>query len=132
MRLEAVADRDCHRRVRFPLRDGRACRNWIGGRCFADCLPTVAAASIRVRWRCGSIAAWPRELSDVCRRRPELPVVLAGGVFQNRLLTELVAEMMERQVAALGLPGIIPPNDGGLAAGQLAIAAAKGGLLPCA
>ena len=68
----------------------------------------------------------------VCRRWSELPVVLSGGVFQNKLLTELVAEMMDGSSQPLGLPGMIPPNDGGLAAGQLAIAAAKGRGLTCA
>jgi len=52
-------------------------------------------------------------------------------VFQNRLLTELLAETWDRRWPPLGLPGIIPPNDGGLAAGQLAIAAARGNRLPC-
>jgi hydrogenase maturation protein HypF len=50
-----------------------------------------------------------------------LPVVLAGGAFQNRLLTELVVERMAEYRQPLGLPGVIPPGDGGLAAGQLAI-----------
>jgi hydrogenase maturation protein HypF len=58
-------------------------------------------------------------IAVVVNRWPNLPVVLAGGVFQNRLLTELAAERLEgRQVA---LPGLIPPGDGGLAAGQLVI-----------
>jgi hydrogenase maturation protein HypF len=51
---------------------------------------------------------------------PNLPVVLGGGVFQNRVLTELVAEALAGR--ELALPGVIPPGDGGLAAGQLAIA----------
>jgi hypothetical protein len=40
--------------------------------------------------------------------------------------------MIDTKSQMLGLPGIIPPNDGGLAAGQLAIAAAKGGDVRCA
>lgn len=52
----------------------------------------------------------------------EVPVVLTGGVFQNRVLVEMVAEGWSRHDLPLGLPGQIPPNDGGLAAGQLAIA----------
>ncbi len=59
---------------------------------------------------------------SVAQRFPELPVVLGGGVFQNRVLVELVAENWPRDTAALGLPGVLPPNDGGLAAGQLAVA----------
>jgi hydrogenase maturation protein HypF len=60
-----------------------------------------------------------------------MPVVLTGGVFQNRVLTELVTEMHNDESQPLGLPGTLPPNDGGLAAGQLAVAAARGGLLRC-
>lgn len=53
--------------------------------------------------------------------RSQRPVVLSGGVFQNRLLTELIREFAADRFQ-LKLPGKIPPNDGGLAAGQLAIA----------
>ena len=53
------------------------------------------------------------------------PVVLTGGCFQNRILTELIAERLKGHSQPLGLPGIIPPNDGGLAAGQLAIGQAR-------
>jgi hydrogenase maturation protein HypF len=55
---------------------------------------------------------------------PDLPIVLCGGCFYNRVLTELVVERIgsSRQI---GTPGIIPVGDGGLAAGQLAVAAAR-------
>lgn len=59
----------------------------------------------------------------VCSEFFELSVVLTGGVFQNRLLTELVADRLDSS-RQLGLPGVIPPGDGGLAAGQLAAACA--------
>ena len=65
-----------------------------------------------------------RVVFEFCRRFAPLPVVLGGGVFQNRVLVELVAEQLAATNQPLGLPGLIPPNDGGLAAGQLAIAAA--------
>jgi hydrogenase maturation protein HypF len=58
-------------------------------------------------------------IAATCTRWPDLPIVLTGGVFQNRVLTEMVAA--ELGLRALGLPGRIPPNDGGLAAGQLVI-----------
>ena len=56
---------------------------------------------------------------------PELPVVLSGGCFQNRLLTERVVATLQQRCRFVAAPGVIPPNDGGLAAGQLAIAAAR-------
>ena len=60
----------------------------------------------------------------VVQEFPECPVVLSGGCFQNRILTELVVEEMQRQSRTIVTPSTIPCNDGGLAAGQLAIAAA--------
>lgn len=65
---------------------------------------------------------------------PGLPVLLTGGCFQNQLLTELAAESLEGSSRLLGLPGMIPVGDGGLAAGQLAVAMARsrGGQTRCA
>ncbi len=60
-------------------------------------------------------------IATVCGQFEELPIVLSGGVFQNRLLVELLVEHLRQHPQPMGLPGIIPPNDGGLAAGQLAI-----------
>jgi hydrogenase maturation protein HypF len=59
-------------------------------------------------------------------------VVLGGGVFQNALLVELAM----RQLAQAGLTACsahqLPPNDGGLCAGQAAVAAAMLGGASCA
>lgn len=62
---------------------------------------------------------------EITRRFPQLPVVLSGGCFQNRLLVELVVELIGRTGQLVGTPGLIPVNDGGLAAGQLAVASAR-------
>ncbi len=64
-----------------------------------------------------------RAIFELCRCYAPLPVVLGGGVFQNRVLVELLAELFHAADQRVGLPGMIPPNDGGLAAGQLAVAA---------
>ena len=63
-------------------------------------------------------------IDRVCRVYASLPIVLGGGVFQNRILVELITRHLPAHL--LGLPGKIPPGDGGLAAGQLAIASAIG------
>ncbi|MCA9006254.1 MAG: hypothetical protein KDA70_13370, partial [Planctomycetaceae bacterium] len=66
-----------------------------------------------------------RGTAQLCRQYSDLPVVLGGGVFQNRCLVELLVEELKLNGQPVGLPGRIPPNDGGLAAGQLAVAIAR-------
>jgi len=45
----------------------------------------------------------------------DLPLVLSGGVFQNRILLELVLKRFPKAL----IPNLIPPNDGGIALGQV-------------
>jgi hydrogenase maturation protein HypF len=51
--------------------------------------------------------------------------VLSGGVFQNRLLLERTAAALERAGLRILTPRLLPPNDGGVAFGQAAVAAAR-------
>ena len=46
-------------------------------------------------------------------------VGLTGGVFQNRLLTELVVQKLHVKKINCLLPDSIPANDGGLSYGQV-------------
>lgn len=52
-------------------------------------------------------------------------VVISGGCFQNKRLTEHLQVLFSDENIALYIPSRIPCNDGGIAAGQLAIAAAR-------
>ncbi|MDH4024461.1 MAG: carbamoyltransferase HypF, partial [Desulfuromonadales bacterium] len=49
-------------------------------------------------------------------------VVLSGGVFQNCLLTELAVTRLERSGFQILTHSLVPPNDGGIALGQAAVA----------
>jgi len=55
----------------------------------------------------------------------DFAVGLAGGVFQNRLLSEAVLCVLARAGFRAYLPAIIPCNDGGLSFGQVIEAAAR-------
>lgn len=52
-------------------------------------------------------------------------VVISGGCFQNKRLTEQLQRMFAEAGIPLFVPGHIPCNDGGVAVGQLAIAASR-------
>jgi hydrogenase maturation protein HypF len=124
MLLEAAADASVDGQYRLPVLDGE--------RLILDWRPLVADV-LMDRANCappGAIAmrfhrALAAGISEIWKRRCDLPLVLSGGVFQNRLLTETIVDLFPGSPQQLGLPGMIPPNDGGLAAGQLAIAIAR-------
>ena len=52
-------------------------------------------------------------------------VALSGGVFQNKILTELVISQLKTDQFSVILHRKLPTNDGGLSLGQAVIAAAR-------
>ncbi len=52
-------------------------------------------------------------------------VALSGGCFQNRLLSERLAASLRAADSTVFLHRAVPPNDGGIALGQIAVAAAR-------
>ena len=48
-------------------------------------------------------------------------VALSGGVFQNKLLVDLLVPMLEDQNFTVLRQTQVPPNDGGISLGQVAI-----------
>lgn len=51
-------------------------------------------------------------------------VVLSGGCFQNRLLTEVLQRLFSAEAIPLFIPQKLPCNDSAISVGQLAVAAA--------
>lgn len=101
-----------------------------------DAAPVIAAVvdEVRAGVPAGLIAArFHRAVADaaaavavaVARARRLDTVVLGGGVFQNVALTGLCLRRLAATAPDLAVltPGVVPPNDGGLALGQAWIAA---------
>ncbi len=64
-------------------------------------------------------AGLARGIVEVARHVAKRDVVLTGGCFQNVLLSELTVDALRRAGFEPHCHRQIPPNDGGLAAGQL-------------
>ena len=107
-----VRSTDCHR-IDFTPMIAAICADLAGGRESAD----MARAFHR------TVA---RGIQDLCvkirEESGEQRVVLSGGVFQNRLLTEEAVLLLVGSGFEVYCHRLVPPNDGGLALGQAVIA----------
>ncbi len=125
--LEALADRDAPGSYPFapPLDPTPAL-----GALLEDLERDVPPSVISMRFHRGL----PEAVVSACQSLAKpLPVALSGGVFANVVLLELVVSGLEENGFHVLTHRLVPPNDGGLALGQLAIgariAATKGGPL---
>jgi hydrogenase maturation protein HypF len=91
-----------------------------------DVAAGVPAGVVSARFHRGLAAATAAACERLAHEHRLDTVVLSGGVFCNRLLTGRTAELMERAGLRVLLHERIPANDGGIAYGQAAVAAAGG------
>ena len=90
----------------------------------ADVLAGVPAEQVAARFH-AAVTALIVDLAEHCRERTGLDVVaLGGGVFQNALLIGAAQPALSERGFTVLRPRLLPPNDGGIALGQLVIGAA--------
>lgn len=86
-----------------------------------DLLAGQPGGGVAARFHATVVAATMDVVARIGERYGRLPVVLAGGCFQNRRLAEpLLAGLGAR--GRVYMPRAVPPGDGGLALGQAVVA----------
>ncbi|MDH4074278.1 MAG: carbamoyltransferase HypF, partial [Gammaproteobacteria bacterium] len=121
MRLEAIAGSG-ETPVPLPLDvrdDGVLITDW------APLLPVLADESRPAAQRAGvfhasMVSALVAQVREIAKTRPIDRVGLAGGVFQNRLLTDAVIRCLGDEGYDVRLPEALPCNDAALSFGQVA------------
>ncbi len=91
----------------------------------ADVAAGAPPAAVSARFHAALVAAGAELVRRAARRTGRLPVLLAGGCFQNARLVEGLARELSGAFAVYP-PGEVPPGDGGLALGQAIVADAAG------
>ena len=101
--------------------DPRAALSEIAG----DLAQGVPAAMVSRRFHDGVAGVTAEACIEAAERHGLELAVLSGGVFQNRLLLERTAALLDAAGLRTLIPERLPPNDGGIAYGQAAVAAAR-------
>ena len=91
----------------------------------ADLAAEVPVATISMRFHNAVAAATAGACGHLADAAGLDSAVLSGGVFQNRLLLERAAAALEAAGMRVLAPERLPPNDGQIAFGQVAVAAAQ-------
>ena len=91
----------------------------------ADLNHGTPPASIAARFHGALAAATAAGCERVAESVGSSLVALSGGVFQNRLLLERTVAALRASGLRVVFPRLLPPNDGGISFGQVAVACAR-------
>lgn len=120
MCLEATCDPNESGCYPMPIHDGEPLQiDWrlMMEPLLRDHRQGVSAGRIAMRFHRSLAIA----VSAFVDRFPDVPLVFSGGVFHNRVLVELISEALAGRTEPVGFPSRVPPGDGGISLGQLAI-----------
>ncbi len=124
MRLEAIANEKTSALYGFEF-DGQISFGKTFEEMIADLLKGEETAKIAGKFH-NTIVQLIVEVAEKMRKHTGLnKVVLSGGTFQNKILLENVEQKLKEINFAVYSQSGIPSNDGGIALGQLAIAAKR-------
>lgn len=107
MMLEELYDSSVEGHYTFNYKDG-----------YIDVLPSVQEMLLETDIKVAASKFFHTlvEIISVIYKKYDLALVLSGGVFQNRVLLKLVRQKIPNAI----ISNTIPPNDGGIALGQIA------------
>jgi hydrogenase maturation protein HypF len=108
---------------KLPYLEPRAMWNALLGDLHLGTPRPVIAARFH-RWLARGVTRLAEQASPTAAGEPARTVVLAGGCFQNRVLLEETSRCLRGAGFTVLSAAAVPANDGGIALGQAAIAAA--------
>lgn len=120
MRLEALARKTAKWAKPYPV-------GWIGGALdWAPAIEMLLASGEGAEAKAGRFHATLAEMMvEGARRAGIADVVLTGGCFQNCVLLGMARHRLGESGFRVWTHRELPPNDGGISAGQMAVAAAR-------
>ena len=125
MELEFAASRDFSREFYTVNVEKNGALNFDWARMVIEIMTDVAQKTQQSRIARKFHNTMVEAMVQIATSVGENKIVLSGGCFQNKLLTELAVTRLQREGFRVYWHQRIPPNDGGIALGQLMAATAK-------
>jgi hydrogenase maturation protein HypF len=124
MRLESILDQDCH--AAYPFDMGSAISLDPALRAMVnDIVSGTSVGIVAAKFHNTIISVIFDTVTLLRKETGIMTVVLSGGVFQNKYITEQCLELLNQAGFRVYTHEQVPSNDGGIALGQLVIAAAN-------
>jgi len=124
MRLEAIIDQSCVNRYDVEISPLISFSTMIE-QIVEDIQNETQLSEISAKFHNTIISVIFAVINDWSDKLGISKVVLSGGVFQNKYLLEGTKEILSNNNYEVYFPSTIPANDGGIALGQLAVAAKR-------
>lgn len=125
MRLESVIKDDIDDQYPFVIKDGNIVFKSTFDEIMQDIKDHVSGSVIAAKFH-NTVININFEVAKLIREKTEInKVVLSGGTFQNRYLLEKSENLLIRNNFEVFSQSKVPSNDGGIALGQLMIAAKR-------
>ena len=125
IRLEQLADEEFEERYPVLIEDGVISFKPLFERLLSDLKRGLPPSRLSARFHNTLAALLTEQFIYWMKHTNATKVVVSGGCFQNKRLTEQVQLLCSEAGISLYVPSRIPCNDAGIAAGQLAVAAAQ-------
>lgn len=110
----------------FTLEDGEAVNiRFMFEKILHDMASGIPPGIISARFHHTLAALCKEKIFQLLQKNNVTKVVVSGGCFQNKFLTESLQKMFSETDVTLYVPSAVPCNDSGIAVGQLAIAASR-------
>jgi hydrogenase maturation protein HypF len=128
MRLESLTISGCDEAYAFTSGQTICFNETIRG-IVGDILNGIEKVTIATKFHNTIILAIFDNVNAIRKKSGINKVVLSGGVFQNRYLSEGTIDLLLKNNFEVYSHSTVPANDGGLALGQLAVASKRRELL---
>lgn len=125
MRLESILDKSERAYYDYVLESGIISYGPTIEQIVEDLLNGVVPSIISTRFHNTVVNSLLEVVAEISQETGLRSVVLSGGTFQNRYLSDSLFKNLNKYNYKVYLQGAVPQNDGGIALGQLAIAAKK-------